>query len=201
MTHNIQYNTAKAKLRMPEYGRTIQEMVNHCMQIENRQERLLCAKQIVANMASLTKEKVTNPAVQTKLWNHLALISGFALDIDYPVEIIPQNEMQAHPTPMSLPHGKIRQRHYGRIVEKAIAHLGQLPAGEERTALVKQTADRMRQNLFTWNPDSMSAEKIAADLDSYAPQQELSKDLQGHRFASLHTLPTNVFKKKGAHRR
>ena len=42
--NKIQYNTSKDNLRMSEYGRVVQDMVNHCMAIEDREERLLCAE-------------------------------------------------------------------------------------------------------------------------------------------------------------
>lgn len=196
MNRTLQYNTEKANLQMSEYGRIIQEMVNHCLTIEDRQERLACAQHIVSVMASLAQEKASNPEVQSKLWNHLALISDFKLDIDYPVEIIPQTEATSHPSPMSLPQGKIRHKHYGRIIEEALKHLSEMPEGEERDALVRQTADRMKQNLFTWNPDVMSEEKVANDIDAYSQGHNLSNALEGHQFANLHTLPTNILKRK-----
>jgi hypothetical protein len=68
--------------------------------------------------------------------------------------------------------------------------------GEERDALVRQTADRMKQNLFTWNPDVMSEEKVANDIDAYSQGHNLSNALEGHQFANLHTLPTNILKRK-----
>lgn len=194
--NKMQYNTDKANLLMAEYGRIIQEMVNHCMTIEDKQERLLCAQCIVSVMANLGQEKLSNPEVQSKLWNHLALISDFKLDIEYPVEIIPQAEASSHPSPMSIPQGKIRHRHYGRIIEDALMHLKDMPEGEERDALVRQTADRMKQNLFSWNPDVMSEEKVAYDIDVYTNGQNLNKALEGHHFAPLHTLQTNILKRK-----
>ena len=100
MNRTQQYNTEKTSLLMSEYGRIVQEMVNHCLTIEDRQERLACAQGIVSVMASLVQEKSGNPEVQSKLWNHLALISDFKLDIDYPVEIIPKAEATSHPSPM-----------------------------------------------------------------------------------------------------
>jgi hypothetical protein len=194
--NQIQYNTEKSSLLMSEYGRIVQEMVEHCMTIEDRQERLKCATSIVAVMANLGQEKLTNPEVQTKLWNHLALISRFQLDLDYPVEIIPQAEASMRPAPMSLPQANIRHKHYGRIVEQALQKLTEMPEGEERDALVQQTADRMKQNLFTWNPDVMSEEKVTHDIDVYTKGHNLSEALEGHQFATLHTLPTNILKKK-----
>ena len=66
MNRTLQYNTEKTGLQMSEYGRIIQEMVNHCLTIEDRQERLVCAQNIVSVMASLVQEKAGNPEVQSK---------------------------------------------------------------------------------------------------------------------------------------
>ena len=63
--NKIQYNTSKDNLRMSEYGRVVQDMVNHCMAIEDREERLLCAEAIVQMMATLGQEKLSNPEVLT----------------------------------------------------------------------------------------------------------------------------------------
>lgn len=195
--NTIKYNTEKANLVMAEYGRIVQDMVEHCLSLEDKEERLACAKSIVSVMASLGQEKLSNADVQNKLWNHLALLSDFKLDIDYPVEIIPQAEVKTHPSPMSLPQNKIRFRHYGHIIETALSLLKDMPEGEERDALVCQTANRMKQNLYTWNPDVMSEEKVANDINLYAPNKNLDEALKGHKFAELHTLQTlNIQKKK-----
>ena len=193
---NIQYNTNREHLQMSEYGRIIQDMVKHCMTIEEKDIRQQCAEGIIRTMASIAQEKLSKSEVQNKLWNHLAVISDFKLDIDYPVEIIPKAEVSSHPAPMPVPQGKIGHRHYGYIIEEAIRKLKEMPEGEERDALIRQTADRMKQNLFTWNPDIMSEEKVKNDIDTYDGGTSLSLALQGHKYATLHTLPTNILKKK-----
>lgn len=194
--NKIEYNTEKKHLAMPEYGRTVHDMVAYCMTIADRQERLACAKKIVAVMADLEQEKLSNPDTLAKLWDHLALMSGYQLDIDYPVEIIPQEEASMRPEPMPLPQKRIRHKHYGHIVEQALNVLAKMPEGEKRDALVCQTADRMKQNLFTWTPDTMSEEKVKHDIETYAPGCNLGEALKNHQYAGLHTLPTNILKKK-----
>jgi hypothetical protein len=171
-------------------------MVKLCLTIEDRVERQICAQSIIRVMANIGQEKLSNPEVQIKLWNHLALMSSYQLDIDYPVEIISQKEATSRPLPMPIPQGKIKHRHYGYIIEEALRKLKEMPEGEERDALVCQTADRMKQNLFTWTPDIMSEEKVKNDIDIYTTGKSISEVLQGHKYATLHTLPTNVLKKK-----
>ena len=49
----LEYNTQKEKLVLPEYGRNVQQMVDYCLTIENRDERNRCASAIVAIMSNL----------------------------------------------------------------------------------------------------------------------------------------------------
>ncbi|MDE6556661.1 MAG: DUF4290 domain-containing protein, partial [Duncaniella sp.] len=39
----LTYNTYNPPLPMPQYGRNIQDMVNYCMSIPDRDERTVCA--------------------------------------------------------------------------------------------------------------------------------------------------------------
>ncbi len=194
--NKIQYNTEKSHLSMPEYGRNVQQLVEHCLTIEDRRERLACAQRIVTVMANVGQVRLANVETRTKLWNHLAWLSNYKLDIDYPVDIIPQEQANMRPEPMPLPQKSIRHRHYGYIVEQALDLLTKMPEGKERDALVGQVANRMKQNLFTWAPDTMSETKVRHDVETYAPGHNLGEALKNHQYAGLHTLPTTILKKK-----
>lgn len=105
--NRVDYNTERQSMVMAEYGRVVQDMVKYCISIQDREERQQCAQAIVAVMANISQEKLTNIDVQQKMWNHLAVISDFQLDIDYPVEIIKKEEVEEQPAPMALPQSKI----------------------------------------------------------------------------------------------
>ena len=47
----LDYNTQREKLILPEYGREIQQMVDHAVSLEDRAERQRCAETIVSIMA------------------------------------------------------------------------------------------------------------------------------------------------------
>lgn len=191
----IDYNTERGSMTMAEYGRVVQDMVEYCVGIEDREERLRCAQAIVAVMANIGQERLANADVQQKLWNHLAVISDFRLDIDYPVEIVRREEVKAKPEPMALPQGRIKARYYGRILEKAMETLAKMPEGEERDALTLQVADQMKQSLFSWNPDVMSEDKVARDVTEYCGDS-VAEALEGHRFAPLKTMSTGMARKR-----
>lgn len=193
--NRVDYNTERQSMVMAEYGRVVQDMVKYCISIQDREERQQCAQAIVAVMANISQEKLTNIDVQQKMWNHLAVISDFQLDIDYPVEIIKKEEVEEQPAPMALPQSKIRARFYGRILEQALDTLAKMPDGEERDALTCKVANQMKQSLFTWNPDVMSEDKVIRDIQEYC-NDSVAGALEGHQFAPLQTVSTSINKKK-----
>ena len=81
----MEYNTKQKRLPLPEYGRSVQKMVDHALTIEDRAERQKCAETIIAIMESMFPNlKNELPDYKRKLWDHLAIMSDFALDIDNP---------------------------------------------------------------------------------------------------------------------
>ena len=82
----LTYNSQLKKLVLPEYGRNIQQMVDHCLTIEDRAERTRCAFTIVQNMANMFPQLRGETDYQHKLWDHLMIMSGFQLDVDAPFE-------------------------------------------------------------------------------------------------------------------
>ena len=83
----LDYNTQRERLVLPEYGREVQQMVDHCVALPTRAERQHCAEAIVRVMERMVPRTGDSNDLQHKLWDHLALMSNFKLDIDYPVDI------------------------------------------------------------------------------------------------------------------
>ena len=163
----MQYNTQREQLVMPEYGRGIQMMVGMALQIEDRDERQRCANTIVKIMAGLLPSTASKEDEKHRLWNHLARIAHYKLDIDYPVDIVPQEEVQAHPAPLHYPMKDIKRRHYGYLVEQALEYARTLPEGELRKYVTESVANQMKQDLFIWNRDSMDNTLVAQDIERY----------------------------------
>ncbi|MCR5533671.1 MAG: DUF4290 domain-containing protein [Bacteroidaceae bacterium] len=185
----MQYNTQREQLVMPEYGRGIQYMVDLAVSLPSKEERQRCANTIVAIMSRIQPENNGSADSEVRLWNHLAKISRYKLDIDYPVEIVPEQEAQEHPKPLHYPMQRIRRRHYGHLVESALKYAQTLPDGDERTALVGMVANQMKQNLFVWNRDSMDENLVMQDIKRYTDGQlQLQPDF---RFASV-GIPSNA---------
>ena len=184
----MQYNTQREQLVMPEYGRGIQMMVDMALQIEDREERQRCANTIVKIMASLLPSTTSKEENEHRLWNHLARISHYKLNIDYPVNIVPQEEVQAHPTPLHYPMKDIKRRHYGYLVEQALDYAKTVDDKEMRQYITECVANQMKQDLFIWNRDSMDNALVAQDIERYS-DGKLNLDLDDFTFEPVGESP------------
>lgn len=182
----MQYNTQREYLVMPEYGRGIQNMVDMAVMLPEKEQRQQCAETIVAIMARVLQGQEGQPDFYQKLWNHLARMARYELDIDYPVEIVPQETVLEHPAPMHYPMKKIQRKHYGYLVENALRYATELPEGEERDRLVALCANQMKQDLYTWNRDSMDDNLVAQDIYRLTGGA-IKLDLTTFRFAPIMT--------------
>lgn len=165
----MQYNTQKKKLPLPEYGRSIQNMVDYALSINDKPERQRCANTIISIMGNMFPHLRDVPDFTHKLWDHLAIMSNFKLDIDYPYDIIRQDNLATKPDPIPYPSTKIRYRHYGRTLEVLIKKAIDFPEGDEKNNLVALIANHMKKDYMAWNKDTVDEAKINDDL------MELSK--------------------------
>lgn len=163
----MDYNTQRDKLIMPEYGRGVQQMVEHCKTLDSKDERLRCAKSIIETMAAMAEQTADKEDFLKKLWNHLAAMAQYDLDIDYPVEIKRIDDENTLPEQLPYPQKRIQKRNYGAIVEQFISHLTDMETNPQRDELTILVANHMKRDLSNWSVDSMSDEKIADDLASY----------------------------------
>ena len=163
----LDYNTQRQPLLLPEYGREIQKMVDHAISLPTKEERLRCAKTIVKMMETKVPQVRENANFQQTLWDHLYLMSGKQLDIDWPFDISEAERISTKPAPMPRPATSIGLRHYGRLVEELWEQLKAMPAGRERDELTRQTANQMKRDLMLWGHGSIDDEKVADDLARY----------------------------------
>ena len=99
------------------------------------------------------------------LWDHLAIMSDFKLDIDYPYEIVRKENLYTRPPRIPYNNSRIRYRHYGKTLERMIKRATEYPQGPEKDQLVKLLATQMKKSFLTWNKESVDDRKIFKDLD------------------------------------
>ena len=162
----FEYNTTEEKLRFPAYGRLVQEMIDRAIAESSRKTRQAMAERIVTVMADLAPQIQASPNCWQVLWNHLAFISDYKLDIDYPVEI--ERVDKCPPRKLSYPGNKIRFRQYGHLIEATLEKLEEIPANNrKREALLSATASRMKRCITNWKGDEIENEKVSHDIASF----------------------------------
>ena len=164
----MEYNTQRKKMELPEYGRSVQNMVDHALTIEDREERQRCANTIVNIMGGMFPHLRDVPDFKHKLWDHLAIMSDFKLDIDYPFEIVKKEDLVMKPEKIAYSNGAIRYRHYGHILEGLVKKATEMEEGEEKNALIRLLAIQMKKSLNNWNKDGMEDQKVVDDLREYS---------------------------------
>lgn len=171
---------------MPEYGREIQMMVDYAVGLPTKEERQRCAQSIIAVMAVMAPQNKENADFEQKLWNHLALMSNFQLDIDYPYDVSQALNIAKKPEPMPYPMQNIPVRHYGSMLFDIFEKLKGMPAGAERDELVKMTANQMKRNLVQWGHGSSANEKVASDLARFT-DGKIQLDIDTFVFSKITT--------------
>lgn len=160
----LTYNTQLKKLVLPEYGRNIQQMVDHCLTIEDKEERTRCAYSIINTMGNLFPNLRDIEDFKHKLWDHLAIMSDFKLDIDYPCDVIKPESLNSFPEKVDYYTSPIKYRHYGRSIELMIAKASSMSEGEERDALILLIANHMKKLMLSVNSEGVDDAKILKDL-------------------------------------
>ncbi len=165
------YNTQRNRLVLPEYGRNIQRMVEHILTVEDKEERNRLAKAIITIMGSMNPHLRDISDFKHKLWDHLAIMSHFKIDIDAPYEMLTPIIFSEKPKILHYKLNSIRYKHYGRIIELMIAEAIKMPEGNEREELTKIIANHMKKSYLTWNKDAVDDTVILKDLASLSGGQ------------------------------
>lgn len=161
----------------------------------NHEERQRCAEAIMDIMVNMFPEIREQPDYEQLVWNHIAYISEYKLDVDYPCVITRLDDDSAKPEPISYPQHNIKQRQYGHFLEESLYKLAEYPEGDERDELLDMIANQMKLSLFNWNKDSMDNEKIAQDIDRYTKGQ-VQLDVDNFHFNAVQCLPKYDYLKK-----
>ena len=158
------YNTSREKMIIPEYGRNVHKMVNHISTIEDREERNKAARTIISIMGNMNPHLRDINDFKHKLWDHLALMSEFKLDIDFPYEPPQPSTFTEKPKPVPYNNYPIRYKHYGKILEQMIKTASEMEEGEKKEALIHLIANHMKKSYLTWNRNQVTDEIIYNDL-------------------------------------
>ena len=160
----MEYNTARGKLLLPEYGRNVQNMIQHAMEIEDREERNRAAQAIIEVMGQLNPHLRDVDDYRHKLWTHLFVMSDFKLDVDSPFEIPKVESLQEKPNPVEYPKSKIRFGHFGQYTQKILETSKSLEDEGEREYMTNSMGNFMKKQYLLHNNYTVENNVIAEQL-------------------------------------
>ncbi len=158
------YNTQRPHLIIPEYGRHVQRMVEHCMGIEEREPRTRSAHAIIQVIGRLNPHLRNSENMDRTLWDHLYIMSEFKLDVDGPFPKPTAEELDTKPERVAYPKQNIRYGHYGKLVERMIDACAAKEDGPEKDAFTVLIGNLMKKQFLAWNRDSVGDGVIIKDL-------------------------------------
>ncbi|MFN2456982.1 MAG: DUF4290 domain-containing protein [Chitinophagaceae bacterium] len=191
----MEYNTTRNYLVIREYGRHIQRMVEHLLNIEDKEHRQKNAQVVIELMGFLNPHLKNVDDFRHKLWDHLFLISDFKLDVDSPYPIPTREKIKAKPQPLPYPKRYPKFSHLGKNLEVVIDKALSEEDPEKRQGFANAIAYYMKLAYNNWHKDTVHDDAIQSELNSitkgqleftntpyvkaYRPQQE-NRDRGGY---------------------
>ena len=164
MDFDLEYNAERSHLIIPEYGRHLQKLVNHCVEIEDVDERNKMAKAIVDVMGNLQPHLRDVPDFKHKLWDQIFIMSDFKLDVTSPYDKPEKEVLQGKPEPLAYPKYASKYRFYGNNIQTMIDTALTWEEGEAREALYFAIANHMKKCYLNWNKDTVEDQVIFKHL-------------------------------------
>lgn len=158
------YNFEREKLRLPEYGRHIQHMVDYLVSIQDRSLRNDQARVVIEIMGNINPLLRDTADIKHKLWDHLFIMSDFKLDVDSPYPIPSSDILYPKPDKLNYPRRNIARKYYGKNIENILASLKKIKDPEIKTQIASNVARYMRAKSFEYNHEHPNNEIIIKDI-------------------------------------
>jgi len=164
----MDYNSERPDLVIPEYGRNIQRMVEFAVTIKSRDLRNQVAQAIINVMGQLFPHLRDEENYKHKLWDHIFIMSDFKLDVDSPYPKPSPQQFQEKPEMVNYPSNNIKYGHYGRILEQTVKAVVDFPEGEEKDRLVQDLANMMKRMYITGAESNINDKVVIKQLKEFS---------------------------------
>jgi len=152
---DLEYNTEREHLIIPEYGRHLQKMINYAKSRETKEERNKLANAIISVMGNLQPHLRDVPDFKHKLWDQLFIMADFDFDVESPYGLPSKEEIQARPEVLKYPQNHPKYRFYGNNIKTMIDVCVNWEEGELKEALKFTIANHMKKCFLNWNKDTV----------------------------------------------
>jgi hypothetical protein len=152
---SLEYNAARSKMFIPEYGRHLQKLIDLAVAVEDKIQRNKMANYIIKIMGTLNPHLRDVPDFQHKLWDQLFIMSNFKLDVDSPFPIPTKDVVHLKPEKLNYPQKNPKYRYYGNHIKNMVDIAMNWKVAETKEALILVVANHMKKCYLSWNKDTV----------------------------------------------
>ena len=167
----LEYNTERTDVRLKEYGRNIQKLVDHIRTIEDKEKRSAYAQTLTDLMKQINPNLKINLDSDQKVWDDLYIVSNFDLAIEAPFPMPEESAIGKKPQRVAYKNSKIRYKHYGRSVEIMIEQAIQMEDPDSKKSAIIHIGRLMKGFYNTWNKDNIDDEIILKQIKQLSDNQ------------------------------
>lgn len=160
-----EYNTQREPIKLKEYGRNVQKLVNYIRTIPDKDKRTEMATtliELIKQLAPSVKEAFENPQ---RIWDDLYIIADFNFDINNPYPVPDPETVFKKPQAMTYPQSRVRYRHYGKNIEKLVVEAMAKEDAKEREDAVIYLGKLMKTFHGNWNKETIDDSVIIKDIE------------------------------------
>ncbi len=160
----MNYTITTSPIKLREFGRNFQSMIEYALTVENRVHRTRVAQQIVKLMAQMHPDPKDTNEFKQYLWDSLFVMSDFRLDVDAPFPI-PTKESYSQKTILPVPYRFKMPKfaHYGKNIEAMLDKIaGMADENEKKWEALARVIHFMRLSLEAQDR-SGALEQVIAD--------------------------------------
>lgn len=160
----LNYNTQRSKIALTEYGRGVQEMIEHLKTEEDREKRNRMARTIFSVMVTLNPTIKEQENYEQTVWDHMYEIAGHDLDIDIDFPKPEEKDKDQGPEHLGYKEVLSKYRFYGRNLIDMIDGAKDMEDGELKSLYINYIASFMVNSSKNWNDEDLTPEQVVQHL-------------------------------------
>jgi hypothetical protein len=179
-----EYNTVRPGIKLKEYGRNVQKLVDYIRTIPDKEKRTELAYTLIELIKQLTPTLKDQPENPQRLWDDLYIIADFNLDVNSPYPVPEPEVLFKKPMKVNYPQSEVRFKHYGKNIERLVKEALKLTDPQEKEEAIIYLGKLMKTFYGNWNKETLDDSVIIKDIKLLSGG-ELSMDIDKVREDNL----------------
>ncbi|MGB0850829.1 MAG: DUF4290 domain-containing protein [Bacteroidia bacterium] len=161
---DLKYNTQDEIIKLSEYGRGVQEMVEHLKLEKDRDKRNILAHTVHKVMVNLNPDIKNQNNYEQTVWDHMHEIANYELDIDNDYPAPEPSAKEESPEHLGYKSVLSKYRYYGRNLIDMIDGAKDMEDGELKSMYINYIASFMVNSSRNWNDEELTPNQVVQHL-------------------------------------